>query len=79
MEDLKEHNWIFTYIGANHNVLEAAHGIGINNTMHFVAGEESINAMWAKEKKFREHLSGKIDRDESLQGNLYTESEKDEL
>jgi Mg-chelatase subunit ChlD len=76
--DLKSKNWVFTYIGANHDVVEAAKDIAIDNVMSFMANESSIKAMFQKEKKFREFVSEKIESKESLQGNLYQESEKEQ-
>lgn len=45
VEELKEKGWVFAYIGANHDVEEAASSIAIENTMSFEATDEGVAEM----------------------------------
>lgn len=50
---LKEHNWIFTYIGANQDSVMEARRMNIGNAMNFVEDEEGTEKMFLKENKIR--------------------------
>ena len=45
VEELKERGWVFAYIGANHDVEEAASSIAIENTMSFEATDAGVADM----------------------------------
>ena len=45
VEELKTKGWVFAYIGANHNVEEAAASMSITNTMSFKATDEGVKDM----------------------------------
>ena len=45
VEELKKKGWVFAYIGANHDVEEAASSIAIENTMSFEATDEGVAEM----------------------------------
>ena len=45
VEELKEKGWVFAYIGANHDVEEAASSIAIENTMSFEATDAGVADM----------------------------------
>src|SRR5512133_3115753 len=47
IEELKNNNWTFTYIGTEHDVEKAAMSISINNTISFSKCEESMSAMFS--------------------------------
>ena len=53
VDELKETNWTFTYIGANHDVVNTAAAISISNTLAFDADDEGVSAMFKKETKAR--------------------------
>lgn len=53
IDEQKALGWTFTYIGANHDVEQAAAKISISNTMHFQANSKSVHAMFMKEKHAR--------------------------
>ncbi len=66
IDDLKSKNWVFTYMGANHDVESAALNISITNTLKFESTVESSKASWdkmnAKRMNFYERAS-RIDYD----------------
>ena len=45
VEEFKERGWVFAYIGANHDVEEAASSIAIENTMSFEATDAGVADM----------------------------------
>lgn len=53
VDELKETNWTFTYIGANHDVGNTAAAISISNTMAFSADADGVEEMFKKETKAR--------------------------
>lgn len=71
VEELKQQNWTFTYIGANHDVEAFAAAISINNTMKFEANEQDIKKMFSKEKASRMSYSSKIRNNEDTSSNFY--------
>ena len=71
VEELKQQNWTFTYIGANHDVEAFAASISINNTMKFEANEKDIKKMFSKEKASRMSYSNKIRNNEDTGSNFY--------
>lgn len=66
VESLKEKNWTFTYMGANHDVEKFASAIAINNTLLFEADDNDIKLMFEKEKKARYFWSEKIHKKEDV-------------
>ena len=49
IEEMRQKGWVFTYIGANHDVEAAAATISITNTMIFEASNEGVDEMIKKE------------------------------
>lgn len=60
IEQLKKKSWIFTYIGANHNVEEVAESISITNNMVFEATESGTSRMFRKELLCRQDLYSRM-------------------
>jgi Mg-chelatase subunit ChlD len=75
IEELKEKNWTFTYIGANHDVEKFALTLSITNTMTFQANEGSMQDMFAKEKKARNLYSKNIRDNKSTTDNFYKDDD----
>ena len=48
IDELKAKGWVFAYIGANHDVKQAASTISISNTLSFEATDEGMEDMIAK-------------------------------
>lgn len=53
IEELRLSNWMFTYIGANQDVILEAAKMGIRSSMSFCANDNGTKAMFAKERRSR--------------------------
>ncbi|MDO8896514.1 MAG: VWA domain-containing protein [Bacteroidales bacterium] len=73
IEELKQKNWTFTYIGANHDVDKFALSISIINTMKFEANETDMKRMFTEEKNSRSRYSEKIRNKENTADDFYKE------
>ena len=62
IERLKEKAWTFTYIGANHDVMDVAQKLSISNSMEFDADDEGVVGMFQKEKMHRMAYYDKMTR-----------------
>ncbi|WP_338767841.1 vWA domain-containing protein [Bernardetia sp. ABR2-2B] len=71
VDELKQQNWTFTYIGANHDVEAFAASISITNTMKFEANDQDIKKMFSKEKSSRMKYSAKIRNNEDTSKGFY--------
>ena len=60
VEDLKNKNWLFTYIGANQDALKVAKGMGIDHSMNYLSDAEGTKAMFRKERFSRKAFYGKL-------------------
>ena len=60
VEDLKNKNWLFTYIGANQDALKVAKGMGIDHSMNYMSDAEGTKAMFRKERFSRKPFYGKL-------------------
>ena len=60
VEDLKNKNWLFTYIGANQDALKVAKGMGIDHSMNYMSDAEGTRAMFRKERFSRKAFYGKL-------------------
>lgn len=73
VEELKAHNWTFTYIGTDHDVDSFAVSISINNCLQFNKDTQGIKSMFLKEQSSRELYSKKIRKKEDTSGYFYSE------
>ncbi|MBK7712817.1 MAG: VWA domain-containing protein, partial [Bacteroidales bacterium] len=76
IEELKNNNWTFTYIGTDHDVEKFAVSISINNTMSFSKDEVGMKAMFMKESKARAKYSRNIQENKETTNDFYDENEK---
>lgn len=60
VEDLKNKNWLFTYIGVNQDALKVAKGMGIDHSMNYMSDAEGTKAMFRKERFSRKAFYGKL-------------------
>jgi hypothetical protein len=74
--ELKLKNWVFTYIGANHDVESFAISLNITNTMTFHANEADMELMFAKEKSARMRYGQNIRDHKASDKDFYKEDEK---
>lgn len=73
VSELKNKNWTFTYIGANHDVEKFADSISINNTLSFQASISGMKKMFSREKKARMNYIAKVSRNEETADNYFEE------
>jgi hypothetical protein len=76
IDDQKAKNWTFTYIGANHDVEKVALSISINNSLKFEATVQGTNKMFARERTPRLNYLAKIQNDEDVKADYYTDTDK---
>jgi uncharacterized protein YegL len=79
VDELSLKNWTFTYIGANHDVVEFAATISITNTMSFQANEADMKNMFAKESKARMKYSQNISSKKDFKLNFYEDEEEEKI
>lgn len=75
VEELKQNNWTFTYIGTDHDVEKIAFSLSITNTMVFEKNDDDIKSMFMKEKNARFNYSKKIRSKEDTCANYFEEPE----
>lgn len=73
VDELKSKGWVFTYIGANHDVVQAAATISIRNTMYFQACPKGVADMNMRTNSRRASF---FDRLSSNTFNSATENER---
>lgn len=81
VDELKGKGWVFAYLGANHDVEQAAATISITNVMKFESTEVGTQAMSAKLKYGRAKLFDKLGKGdfcaESANYDFFAEDDKD--
>jgi Mg-chelatase subunit ChlD len=77
IEELKNNNWTFTYIGTDHDVEKSAGSIAINNTIYFSRDDAGMKAMFLKESKARASFSLNIREKKETKDGFYEEEEKE--
>lgn len=60
IKSLKPEGWVFTYIGANHDVEKTAFSLNINNHLHFHANEADTKDMFDKNRSSRHKFMSKL-------------------
>lgn len=82
IERLRQGNWTFTYIGANHDVKEMSRNLNIENALDFMATGQGTARMWAIHRKssagFSKKLAQKDIDFEELKRNFFTPYSGDE-
>lgn len=73
IEELKEKNWTFTYIGTDHDVNAIALQLSITNTLIFEKNKEGIDNMFLKERSARDIYYQKIRSNEDTKGDFFNE------
>lgn len=79
VEDLKQQNWTFTYIGTDHDVEAMASKLSINNTMSFDKNEHDIKRMFIKESKAIAKFSLNIRNGETNTNDFYPKFENNKV
>ena len=65
VEGLKEQGWVFTFIGANQDVVYEAGKVGVTNTLKFEATVEGTIEMFEKEGRSRRNWNERVYRGEN--------------
>lgn len=60
VEELKEQGWVFTFIGANQDVVYEAGRVGVTNTLKFEATVEGTIEMFEKESRSRRNWNERV-------------------
>lgn len=74
VEEMRNHKWVFTYIGANQDVDKVADKLSIKNRMAFQATDEGTREMFASESHSREVFYSKLascSRFEDIEKNYF--------
>lgn len=80
VDSLKERGWVFTFIGANQDVVYEAGKIGISNCLKFEATVEGTMEMFARENRSRRRWNECTYRGEKyVEGNFFTEPDEDDI
>ena len=79
VDELKQQNWTFTYIGADHDVEGMASKMNINNTMSFDKNDQDIKRMFARESSSRVKFSLKIRNGEKDTNDYYSKIVNEEV
>ena len=79
VNDLKQQNWTFTYIGADHDVEGMAFRLSIDNAMSFDKNDQDIKRMFASESKSRVKFSLGIRDGELVNNDFYSKFENNKV
>jgi len=75
VSELKSFGWVFTYIGANHDVEKFAKTIAVNNTLTFVSTGHGTKEMYMRESKHRMNFYDRISNyADDLQNGYFIDS-----
>lgn len=74
IEELKEENWTFTYLGTDHAVEEAAEKISIRNTFYFEKSLAGLDKLSLKEINSRENYYNSISNYLSVEDGSFFET-----
>ncbi|HLP73891.1 MAG TPA: vWA domain-containing protein [Bacteroidales bacterium] len=75
VEELKQKNWTFTYIGTDHDVEKIAMSISITNTMTFQKSDMGMKNMFLLEKEARMRYSKNIREKKDTNEDFYKKEE----
>jgi len=79
IEELKQLNWTFTYIGANHDVEKFSRAMAIDNMLMFKSDALGTSEMFVKESKARFSYSLKIRNKKNPKEGYFTDVDNEEL
>lgn len=79
VDELKQQNWTFTYIGADHDVEKMAAKMNIRNSMSFDKNDSDIKRMFIKESRSRARYSLNISEGEPSIDDFYATNDEDDI
>jgi uncharacterized protein YegL len=74
VDELKQSNWTFTYMGTDHDVTRAAASLSIQNVLHFEKNADDVQFMFQKERRARQLYSDKIRSNEDTRDGYFDPS-----
>lgn len=77
VDDLKQQNWTFTYIGADHDIEKMAATMNIHNTMSFDKNDKDIKRMFLNESESRIKYSLRIRNGETDKNDFYSQLDEE--
>jgi hypothetical protein len=77
VDELKQQNWTFTYIGADHDIEKMAASMNIHNTMAFDKSDKDIKRMFINESESRVKYSLRIRNGETDKNDFYSLFDED--
>ncbi len=78
VEELQTKGWVFTYIGANQDVIKMAETISVRNTMQFAPSSAGTQQMFKSKNASRSKWFDRVaegEEDQSLQENFFEDDE----
>jgi NAD-dependent deacetylase len=79
VSELKALGWVFTYIGADHDVEASANAIGVDNRMIFEKSQIGTNAMFLKQNRSRDRYYKMVEEKQVLaEGAFFDEDENEQ-
>lgn len=75
VEQLKEENWTFTYIGTDHDISKMADSLSIDNTLMFHKSAVGIKDMFMQEREARMRFSKKIISNEDVSRDYFKDED----
>lgn len=75
IEELKEKQWTFTYIGTDHDVEQFAGSLSISNSKRFAKNQAGLDQMFMEEMAARTAYSHKIRNKTNTQDGFYDKTE----
>ena len=76
VNELKNMGWVFTYIGADHNVEEVAKTMGVPNVLRFNKSSQGTQEMFIKERKSRERYYDSVALGKSFKEGSYFDDDE---
>ena len=77
VNELKTLGWVFTYIGADHDVEEAARSIGVNNVLCFDKSSIGAKTMFDKEQMCRLHYYSVVAENKQFTDGKYFDDKEE--
>ncbi len=79
IDELKQLNWTFTYIGANHDVDAYSKKLSIDNSLIFESDERGTHQVFLKEKSSRIAYSMKLRKGENVKEDYFKDMDDDNV
>ncbi|MBK8982021.1 MAG: VWA domain-containing protein [Ignavibacteria bacterium] len=78
IEELKNSNWTFTYIGTDHDIDKFAESISINNRLVYCKSESGVTSMYARESRSRMNYIRNVSDNKDVKSDYFENKPDDE-